>query len=155
VVLLVLVLPQLQQSQRFQEALVRPGNLALRASYWQLALPIATSTPGTTLRGIGIEATVVPQFGGSVPARLGAAPALILNGTHNQYVLTFLEQGLIGLGLLVAWSVATLLTGLRALREPRDPHLAALIGATASCALVMLANNAMLHAPSFTFFALA
>jgi O-antigen ligase len=150
---LLLVLPTLEQSTLFQRGVVRPGNLAGREAYWRLAIPIAEADSANLSVGIGSARTLAARQGGNIPAELAAAPALIDHGTHNQYVLALVEQGLVGLSALVAWLAATVLTGVRRIRAG-DPTTAALVGCMTAFAVVMLANNAILHPPSFAIAAM-
>jgi O-antigen ligase len=148
-----LVLPALEQSTLFQRGVVRPGNLAGRASYWRLAIPIAETSAANLSVGIGSARMLAARQGGSIPAELAAAPVLIDHGTHNQYVLALVEQGLVGLGALVAWLAATVLMGVKRIRAG-DPATAALVGSMIAFAVVLLANNAILHPPSFSIAAM-
>jgi O-antigen ligase len=151
----VFAIPKVSQSASFQQSFIRPGNLVVRTSYWQLALPIVGSSPSRVLFGLGAETAEVARLNGVVPGGLASAPVLILHGTHNQYVLVLLEQGAVGLTLLVAWLVAAIAHGARAARRTVSPTAAALTGAVVAIAAIMLANNALLHPPSFALLALA
>lgn len=155
VVMTITVLPRLESSTLFQRGIVRPGNLAARESYWRLALPIAEASPRNFILGIGSARTVVSKLGGNTPVELAAAPELVNHGTHNQYVLALLEQGLIGLAVLLAWLITTLVVGIRGRQRSTDPSRAALVGSVVAFAVVMLANNSMLHPPSLAMGALA
>lgn len=153
-IIVVVVLPRVENTRTFQQGIIRPGNLAVRESYWKLALPIITASPHNAISGIGAEQTLVPRYGGTMPSTLASSPVLIEHGTHNQYILTALEEGLVGLLALVVWIAATIRTGLRTVRREHDSLSAALVGATVTFAVTMLANNALLHPPSFAMIAL-
>lgn len=149
-------LPLIQSTGTFQQAVARPGNLGTRESIWQLALPIVFDSPSHLAFGVGAENTVVPGQGGPASAALGSSPSLISEGTHNQYVLALLEQGLVGLGAVVLWLGAMILAGTRtALRVHGDPTVAALTATVVAMAIIFAANNALLHPPSFAVLALA
>jgi hypothetical protein len=151
---LVIVLPRIEPSRTFQEGVVRPGNLAARESYWRLALPIITESPHNVVFGIGFGRTVIPRYGGAMSFALATSPELVEHGTHNEYVMTLLEEGLVGFAALMAWIVATISTGLKTVWSTHDRVSAALVGAMAAFAVTMLANNALLHPPSFEIAAL-
>jgi O-antigen ligase len=153
-IIVVAVLPRVENTRTFQQGIIRPGNLAVRESYWKLALPIITASPHNVIFGIGAEQTLMPRYGGTMPSTLASSPVLIERGTHNQYILTALEEGLVGLLALIVWIAATIRTGLRTVRREHDPLSAALVGATVTFAVTMLANNALLHPPSFAMAAL-
>lgn len=154
--LMLLALPTLERTTTFQHGLIRSGTLTARESYWQLALPIITKNPHNFLFGLGLNSTLVPQQGAPAPASLSASPVLIANGTHNQYVLAWLEQGLIGFGLLVGWLVMALRTGLRAARSnlPHSRFASGLTAAVVAFAIILLQDNALLDEPSFYTIAL-
>ncbi len=154
-VIAVVLLPTLETSTTFQQGIIRPGTFEERVSYWQLAIPIATSSTHNLIFGIGAEAAEVPVLGGTSPSALATAPVLIAHGTHNQYILTLLELGLIGLIALLAWLGLTLIWGITAAMRDRDPVPAALTAAVAVFAIVMLAGNSMLNGPSLALGALA
>jgi O-antigen ligase len=150
----VVVLPQIENTRTFQQGIVRPGNLAARENYWQLALPIITASTHNVIFGIGSERTLIPRTGGAVPSSLATAPALFEHSTQNQYVLTALENGLIGLLVLLAWIAVVIRTGLRTVREESDRLSAALVGAILVFVVVLLANDALLSQPGFAMAAL-
>jgi O-antigen ligase len=149
-----LILPQIERTTIFQRGVVRPGNLSARESYWGRALPIITASPHDLIFGIGTARTVIPRQGGTMPEALAISPVLVEHGTHNQYVLTTLEGGLIGLLALVAWLATAIGTGLRSVRRAGDALSAGLVSAMAAFAVIMLANNALLHPPSVAMAAL-
>jgi O-antigen ligase len=153
-VVVVVALPQIENTRVFQQGISRSGTLAAREGYWRLALPVITADSHNALFGIGSERTVVARLGGSIPATLATAPVLVEHGTHNQYVLTALEQGLVGLLALVIWIAATIVVGMRTVLRARDRLSAALVGAMIAFAVTMLADNALLHPPSFAMAAL-
>jgi O-antigen ligase len=138
-----LLLPRLESSSLFQKGLVRGGTFAARVVYWELALPIVTANSKNLIFGIGTEATAVTSEGGSAPPALAGSPALVTNGTHNQYVLTLLEEGILGLAALVAWLSVSIVAGVRSALALRDPYAAALPAAVLVLAIVLLADNSL------------
>lgn len=153
-VVVVVAIPIVENTRVFQQGLSRSGTLAARENYWKLALPVITASPHNVFFGIGSERTVVPRLGGEMSAGLATAPVLVEHGTHNQYVLTALEEGLIGLLALVIWIATTIGVGFRTVLHESDRLSAALVGAIIAFAVTMLANNALLHPPSFAMAAL-
>lgn len=142
------VLPRLEKEATFQEGVLRPGTFAARVGYWQLAIPIATSSAHNLVVGIGSEALEIPALGGSAPSEIASSPVLIQHGTHNQYVLTLLEQGLVGLVAMCAWLAASVGTAWRRARTGRDPYVAALAAGMLAVTITMLTDNVMLSGPS-------
>jgi O-antigen ligase len=148
------LLPTIERSSVFQSGIVRPGTFSARVGFWGLALPIATASPHNFLFGIGTDRTVIANQGGSEPASLASAPALFQEGTHNQYVLTLLEQGAVGLAALVTWLALTVMSSGRRAWATRDRIDAALCAGACSFAIDLFADNAMLHPPSLAMMAL-
>jgi O-antigen ligase len=142
------VLPRLESNSLFQKGIVRGGTFAARTDYWGLALPIITANAKNLIVGVGIEATAVRSVGGSAPPDLAATPELTTNGTHNQYVLALLEQGIVGLAALVAWLGVSIVSGIRSALARPDPFAAALPAAIVALAIVMLADNALQDGPT-------
>ena len=145
------VLPTFQHSSTFQQAVVRPGNLAARESFWKEALPIATANGHNFVFGVGtgtLETPVVANDVG-VPAQLAEAPDLVQNSLHNQYVTTLFEQGAIGVGALLLFLLAALLPAARAARRTASPTHAALAASIVAVAIVMTVDTVLLHGPSF------
>ncbi len=153
-VVVVVVLPQIENTRTFQQGIVRPGSLAVREDYWQLALPIITASTHNVIFGIGSERTLISRTGGAVPSSLATAPALFEHSIQNQYVLTALENGFIGLLVLLAWIAAVIRTGLRTVRKESDHLSAALVGVLLAFVVVLVANDALLSQPGFAMAAL-
>jgi hypothetical protein len=141
------LLPSLESTSLFQRGVERGGTLAARVGYWQLALPIVTASPHNLIFGIGTEAASAPVKGGPASAALAESPVLITVGPHNQYVLTLLEEGIIGLAALIGWLLVTIVAGLRASLARPDPFAAALPAAVIVVAVALLAD-ATLFDPS-------
>ena len=151
------VLPSVSGSELFQAGVQRGGTFSARQDYWRLALPVASDSARHLLVGRGFASLNGAQTGGSVDASLSSAPLLTVAGTHNQYVRTLVEQGLVGLVLLIAWlatttAVATL-AARRAAGELRRSS-AALAGAIVAFATVSLADDTFRDSQSIALAAL-
>lgn len=144
----VVLFPRLERETTVSQGVLRQGTFSARVDYWQLALPIATSSVQNLLVGIGTAAAEVPTIGGSAPSKLAASPDLINHGTHNQYVHTFLEQGLVGLLALLAWLITTIATAARYAYTRNNRNAAALAAGGLAFAVIMVVNNVILNAPS-------
>lgn len=145
------VVPRFEQTATVREGVLRSGTFASRVSYWNLALPIATSSPHRLLVGLGTTAAEAPLIGASAPADLAAAPVLITHGTHNQYIHVLLEQGLIGLLAMVAWLVSAIGTAGRLAVLHFSSVAAALCSACLAFAVTMTTDNVLLNPPSLIF----
>jgi O-antigen ligase len=158
-VAVVLALPVLSQTSWFQLGVERGGTLAVRESYWTLAGKLIVDSPEHLLIGRGLNSLVVgsrPELGG-VGASLAETPDLIVEGAHNQYVRTLLEQGLLGIALILLWLGGTI--GVAARRMSGLPYterrlLAGLVGAVVSFLVVSLAGTSMRDTISFSVIAL-
>lgn len=146
------LLPALERSNTFQEGIVRPGTLAARETYWSVALPVATANSHTFFFGLGTGAleAVRTAKGVKLPEIIAERPQLTDNSLHSQYVTTLLEQGAIGLGIVVVLLIAGFLPAGRAARAERDPLAAAVAAGIVAMAVVMTVDTVFLEAPSFT-----
>jgi O-antigen ligase len=155
--ILVLLLPGLERSTNFQQAILRPGNLPARESYWKLALPLATSTPHNLVLGLGTGVLEAPGTFSSVavPAEVAANPQLTENSLHSQYVTTLTEQGALGVAALISLLLAALIPCVRAARNTGEAPFAALAASIVALAITMTVDTAVLHGPSFAMFLVA
>jgi O-antigen ligase len=144
----VVVLPAIEADPIFREGVVRPGTLAARQSFWRLAIPVATANTHNLVFGIGSEALEVASLGGVTPAEVASAPSIIHHSLQNQYVLTLVEQGLVGLVALLAWLSASITLTARYARVKSDCYSAALAAGLVVLAITMLADNIMLNGPA-------
>lgn len=144
----VFFLPRLESGRTFQEGVLRGGTFAARVEYWKLALPIAASNDHNLFFGIGSEALEVPTVGGTALSAIATSPVLIEHGTHNQYVLTLVEQGLVGLLALLAWLGMSFSVAVRYARASKDPTIATAAAGLLAVAIIMLTDNMMLNGPS-------
>jgi hypothetical protein len=99
----ILVLPSVSGSDLYQKGVNRGGTLQAREGYWQLAIPLIGDTPEHLVIGRGFNALASGQGGGLVDSGLMASPQLSISGTHNQYVRTLVEHGVLGFALMLAW----------------------------------------------------
>jgi O-antigen ligase len=157
--LVLLVLPRISGTTWYQEGLLRGGTFSQRQSYWALSWPLITNSPQHLVVGHGINSLLVgrPELPGKIDADIAAVPTLTLRGPHNQYVRTLLEEGLVGLGLLVAWLLGTVAAGVRASYSSvaTRPWLAAGVAAVAAVGVLMLVGDALRHPPTFALLSVA
>lgn len=158
-VAILVALPAISQTSVFRLGVTRGGTFAVRESYWSLALPLVGDTPGHLLFGRGLNSMVVgtrPDLGG-LDASIADAPDLIADGTHNQYIRTLLEQGVVGLGLSILWLGGVLILAVRRMGSlARDDRrlVAGLAAATLSFLVVSLADNTFRDPNSLAIIAL-
>lgn len=158
-VAVVLALPTLSRTNWFQLGVQRQGTFAVRESYWTLAGKLITDAPNHLLLGRGINSLVAgarPEVGG-LEASVAANPLLITMGAHNQYVRTLLEQGLVGLTLILLWLGGTIALAIRrmpALDLLDRRLLAGLAAATTSFLVVSTADTNLRDTVSFSVIAL-
>src|SRR5262249_41271645 len=107
-------------------------------------------SPDHLLFGHGFNSLVVAA--GEVPGRfdpeLGRAPDLRAHGPHSQYVRTALEEGLVGVALLLVWLLGAVRAGVLAARRAtsrRREVIAAYVGAVVSLVVVATAGDALRH----------
>jgi O-antigen ligase len=154
-------LPLVQRNSTFRYGVLRSGlgqsTLTVRESYWKLALPIATRDVHNFLFGIGTSSLETPSISNqaAVLPDMARAPQVYVNSLHNQYVTTLVEQGAVGLVLLVLLLVSAGARASGAALRTRDPVFAAAAASVLALAVTMLADTALLHAPSFAMLMLA
>jgi O-antigen ligase len=156
----IFVLPAIQRALWFQEGVLRHGTLEARQSYWSEAFPLATNTPRHLLIGHGVNSLVVgrPELPGEPDPDLATAPTLLAVGPHNQYVRTLLEEGVVGLSVLLLWLSAPVVAGVRGIRRgvvADTAVAAAATGATVSFMVVSAAADSLRNPPSFVAIAIA
>ena len=146
--------PHVEQSPLFQQGIVRPGNFEQRQSFWELAIPITTGDAKSFVFGKGTGVTLAARAGGSTPADIATSPVLVELGTHNQYVLHLLEQGILGLGALLFWLGISIHMGLGVSRRLDDNAAAGATAALIAFSITLTLGNGLLHAPTFGLAAL-
>jgi hypothetical protein len=140
----ILILPSVSGSDLYQKGVNRAGTLQTRQGYWQLAFPLVGDSSSHLLWGRGFNALSAGQSGGMIDARLMSAPQLSISGTHNQFVRTLVEHGIVGLALMLGWLLGTFAIAVRQARRARGEARrlsAALAGATISFAIASLADD--------------
>lgn len=144
-------LPGLQGNATFQEGIVRPDSLASRESVWSLAWPIATSSPHHLVLGVGTGVLEAPDATNTAALSpvVAAAPLTYTLGIQNQYLVTLVENGLVGLASLLILMGSGLVPAARAARARRDPVRAALAATVVGLMVVMVANTALFGQPVF------
>lgn len=145
-VLFLVVLPTVSGSDWFKLGVLRGGTLVAREDYWRLALPVSVDSPTHFIFGRGFLAVLSARSGGNVDPGLAAAPLLGELGAHNQFVLTLVEEGLIGLALMLTWLLGSVVLPIKRLaRLDRDarPLLGGLVGAVVSFGALSLANDSL------------
>lgn len=152
------LLPRISHAAWYQKGVLRGGTLATRQSYWAVSWPLITNSREHLLFGHGINSLLVgrSELPGTIQPDIATEPTLTIRGPHNQYVRTLLEEGLLGLGVLLAWLVGTAAMGARsAWRATIDrPLLAAGTAAIASLVVGSLVDDVLRHPPSFSVVAL-
>ncbi|MBV9803207.1 MAG: O-antigen ligase family protein [Solirubrobacterales bacterium] len=158
-VAVVLALPALSQTSWFQLGVKRGGTLTVRESYWTLAKRLILDSPEHLLVGRGLNSleTGARTDLGGVTADIAATPDLTINGAHNQYIRTLLEQGIVGLALVLLWvggTVAVVMRRVSRLPASRRPVVAALAGAFVSFLVISLADTNLRDTVSFSIVSL-
>jgi len=136
----VVALPTFSHEPWFQAGVERGGTLAYRQSIWSISLPLVGNTPQHLVFGHGLNSLVAGQRSevGNLETDLAEEPILVQHSPHNQYLQTLLEQGVIGLVLLVGWLGGALASGLRHIGSvaPRNRRLVAALAGATVCYLV-------------------
>jgi O-antigen ligase len=155
-----IVLPQVGGKSWYREGITRTGTLANRQSRWALAWPLITNTPTHVVFGHGINSLLVGHpsgLSGEPQADLASVPILVKDSPHSQYIRTLLEQGFIGLGLLLAWLLGSIGKAVGAVSRANADDRAVLAGCVAgivSFMIVALADDNLRDPAGFTIVAL-
>jgi len=161
-VFLLAVLPQIASKTWYEGGVVRHGNFASRQDRWKTAWPVITNSTDHLVFGHGFNSLLVGHPGGlpgEPQADLAAAPILIKESPHSQYVRTLLEQGIVGLVLVLAWLVGSVATAAAAVRRTTDDDetrafLAGCAAGVVSFLVVSLADDGLREVPSLAIVAL-
>jgi O-antigen ligase len=156
------VLPKVAGTSWYEQGVVRPGSLSVRESYWSAAWPVIVNSPEHLLVGHGINSLIHDPTGREALADpqidIAAVPTLSTLSPHSQYVRTLVEEGVVGLVLLLAWLGLSLLLAARgAWRAPpldRAP-LAACAAAVACFLIGAYVSDALRETTPFAIVALA
>jgi O-antigen ligase len=128
------ILPVVGAKTWYQEGINRSGTFANRQTRWVLAWPVITNTPKHVVFGHGINSLLVghPEgLSGEPQADLAAVPILVTDSPHSQYIRTLLEQGFLGLGLLLVWLLGTIAAAVKAVPRVPPEDRAVLAGSVA------------------------
>jgi O-antigen ligase len=107
----------MQNSQAYQSGVVRPGSTTARLTLLRQAWPLATDSYRHAIFGRGFRAFMHPEFGAHDRATLGNGFLLNRGGPHNDYMRTILEEGLVGLVLLLGFLLIPVRLGVRRARS--------------------------------------
>ena len=127
-IVILLVLPSIQTSTSFQQAIVRPYNVTGRVNYWSAALPVVTASPHNLIFGIGTAALETPFISTTAPvnAQVAATPTMFTDSLHSQYMTSLVEGGLIGIAAVALLLLVPFIVSLRRARARQDPLAASL-----------------------------
>jgi O-antigen ligase len=153
-----LVLPRVENAVWYQSCVLRKGDFAIRQAYWKDAWPVIFNSPTHAAVGHGINSLLVgtSAIPGTPSPDIASNPTLSRFSPHNQYVRTLVEQGVVGLGLLLAWLGTAVAVGFRLARRASGANrgtIAALVGAGASFLVVSFANDSLRHIPTLAVIA--
>lgn len=140
------VMPYAARSHTYQAGVVRSQSTSSRQTFLNVALPLAVDTKTHFLFGRGYYAFDSPT-GQHDPHFTSINPTLWLvqGGPHDDYVRALLEQGVIGLLLLLGWLGSALRAGLRVtLRLPAGSDERFLVG-TLTAAVVSFCVASLFH----------
>jgi O-antigen ligase len=162
VIFLLAVLPHLASKAWYEGGVTRHGNLADRELRWRAAWPVITNSTKHLVFGHGFNSLLVGHpngLTGEPQADLAAVPILIKESPHSQYVRTLLEQGIVGLALVLAWLLGSVGKAVAAVRRAteHDEGPALLAGCAAgivSFLVVSLAGDGLREVPSLAIVAL-
>jgi O-antigen ligase len=112
------------QSQVYQSGVVRPSSTSGRLEFLHLTLPLTTDSRSHFLFGRGFDAFETTQ---GLDSHVMDSPVLVeRGGPHNEYLRAVLEQGAVGLTLLLAWLGGSIAAGIglaRSLPRASDERL--------------------------------
>jgi O-antigen ligase len=156
------VLPSVTRTSWYQKGVIRPGSLAVRQSYWSAAWPVIVNSPQHFVVGHGINSLyrdpTSPDRLLDPQSDISAVPTLSTLSPHSQYVRTLVEEGVVGLLLLVGWLVGSAARAGRAAwgaASTRRAALAACAAATTSFLIASYAGDTLRDTSSFALVALA
>jgi O-antigen ligase len=116
----------ISNAQAYRQGVIRPGSTSGRLDFLHQSWPMATDTPRHFLVGRGYYAYLRNP---TPDANMLAHPVIVeRGGPHNEYVRALLEQGVIGLILLVAWLGYAMRAGVRAVRRGEGDDRLMLVG---------------------------
>jgi O-antigen ligase len=161
VVASIFLLPRVTGRSWYQEGVERRqvNTLAIRQSYWAGAWPVILNSPAHIFVGHGVNSlNTLPN------SRLVQSPQpdiadtpLASNSPHSQYVRTLVEEGFIGLIVMLGWTVgAAAWAAFMALRLPFEQRGFYAAGAAGLISLlsVSFVDDTLRHDPTFAIGAL-
>jgi O-antigen ligase len=157
-VITIVVVPRIEGMTWYRQGILRQGTFAQRQVYWSSALPIVANSPEHLMVGHGIDSLLIARgaLSGAVAPDIANTSTLVEDSPHSQYIRTLIEEGVIGLGLLLAWLMGAALVGARSAWRSvhQRPILAAGTGAIVSTAIAAFATDSLRHPPTFGVLAL-
>lgn len=150
-------LSSLTTSKLVSSGVIRSYSNSDRLSFYRLALPLVADNRQHLLFGRGFEALEAP---GTEDAHVASDPLLIARGgPHNDYLRAVLEQGIVGLVLMLLWLGGTLTLGIRTVRalpagSDRRLFVAGLTAAVAAYMLASLFHDMQHNIPDLSIAAL-
>jgi O-antigen ligase len=155
------VLPRITRTSWYEQGVARPGSLAVRESYWSAAWPVIVNSRQHLLIGHGINSLNLDPAAGDrlldPQQDIAAVPTLSTLSPHSQYVRTLVEEGVVGLVLLLVWLGLSLVGAARAAARAapaaRAP-LAACAGALAAFLIASYVSDALRETAPFVLVAL-
>jgi O-antigen ligase len=135
----------IQNSQAFREGVVRAGATTGRITFLRQSWPLATDSYQHMFVGRGFRAFMHPKFGQHDAPTLDNHLLLDRGGPHNDYMRTVLEEGVVGLVLLLGFLAVPIRLGVRGARSlpPSGDERLLLAGLTG--AAVCYAAAALFH----------
>jgi O-antigen ligase len=136
----------IENSRAYQLGVVRPGSATGRVTLLRQAWPLATDSYRHAIVGRGFRSFMHPEVGVHDSATLKNGLILKRGGPHNDYLRAILEEGLVGLVLLLGFLLAPIGRGVgraRRLIEGSEERLlvAGLTGAAVCYALAGLFHD--------------
>lgn len=107
----------IQNSRAYQLGVVRPGSTSSRLSFLEQAWPLATDSYRHLIVGRGFRAFMHANVGTHDSATLQNFVLLNRGGPHNDYMRAILEEGMIGLVLLLGYVLTPVAMGWRCARR--------------------------------------
>jgi O-antigen ligase len=127
------------QSAGFQEAVVRSQNVTGRFNLWAATPGLVLDSPTHLVFGRGFDTFFSTAV--SAEPRSGN-PLWAAGGPHNDYLRALVEEGVVGLVLLLGWTLGAVVVGVRELRRlpARSPQRSVLGALTAAVVCFMIAS---------------
>jgi O-antigen ligase len=133
---------RLATNQIYQQGIVRPGSAQGREEFLSLALPLVTDSREHFLFGRGFNA-----FQGNFHDANAASTFVLVErgGPHDEYLRAFLEEGVVGFILEVAWIGGAIWLGVRTARRLPKRSSQRLLISTLTGSMVTFAGACFFH----------